>query len=41
MSSSRDKAELAMQAATKAQSDAEKARVSAREYAPEFFQPGE
>jgi len=39
MASARAKAELAIQAANKAQSDADKARTKAREYAPDLFQP--
>lgn len=37
MGTARAKAELAMQAADKAQSDAEKARLKATEYAPDFM----
>ena len=38
MVSARAKAELAMQAAQKAQSDAEKAKIKAMEFAPEFME---
>lgn len=40
MASARTKAEAAQMAAIKAHSDAEKARVKAREYDPNFLQPG-
>jgi hypothetical protein len=40
MSSARAKAEQAQMAALKANSDAEKARIKAREYDPNFLQPG-
>jgi len=40
MSSARAKAEQAQMAALKANSDAEKARTKARDYDPNFLQPG-
>ena len=40
MASARAKAEQALLASNKAQIDSERARTKAREYAPDFVQPG-